>query len=159
MTTKIKSLVNAVIAAQGRVGERVAALADGIHAEFEPASVAEVCRAVYGDEFKVSRKPESDAEKLDKSRYEAVRYAIGRLIADGRWPDNRKPRKPRTPKGDKGGKGKPDAKGKGKGKPDAAAATAAIKPGDTGELLGFLKAHGWTRRHLDALAQTIMAAE
>lgn len=149
----IKTLISNVIAAQGRVSDRVDALAAGIAATFEPATVAEVARAVYGEGFAVSRKPETDAERLDKSRYEAIRYAVSRLIADGQWPDNRKPRAPRAPKG------KPDAKGKGKGKPDAAAATVAIKPGDTGELLGFLKAHGWTRRHLDALAQTIMAAE
>ena len=147
---KIKTLVNAVITAQARVSERVAALADGIAATFEPASVAEVCRAVYGEDFKVSRAPETDAERLDKSRYEAVRYAVGRLIAEGRWPDNRKPRKPRTPKG-----GKPRTpKG---GKTDAADAPVAIKPGDVAGMVAALRGHGWTRSQLDKLAQAIMA--
>lgn len=151
----IKTLISNVIAAQGRVSERVDALAEGIAAAFEPATVAEVARAVYGDDFAVSRKPETDAERLDKSRYEAIRYAVSRLIADGRWPDNRKPRKPRAPKGDKGAKGKPDAKGK--GKPDAADATVTIKAGDVAGMVAALRGSGWTRSQLDKLAQAIMA--
>lgn len=149
----IKTLIANVIAAQGRVSDRVDALAAGIAATFEPATVAEVARAVYGEEFAVSRKPETDAERLDKSRYEAIRYAVSRLIADGRWPDNRKPRKPRTPKpGSKSGS-------KSGSKADAAAATVAIKAGDVAGMVAALRGSGWTRRHLDALAQAIMAAE
>lgn len=144
----IKTLINAVITAQGRVADRVESLAEGIYVEFEPATVAEVCRAVYGDGFKVARKPETDEERADKSRYEAVRYAIGRLIADGRWPDNRKPRKPRMTK-----------RGSEADAADAAAATVAIKAGDVAGMLAALHGAGWTRRQLDSLAQAIMASE
>lgn len=139
----IKALISNVIAAQGRVSDRVDALAAGIAATFEPATVAEVARAVYGEGFTVSRKPETDAERLDKSRYEAIRYAVSRLITNGQWPDNRKPRVPRAPKSD----------------PDAAVDTVAVKAGDHAALIAQLVAAGWTRRQLDKLAQAIMAAE
>ena len=93
---KLQGLVAAVVAgfAAG------AKLADGIAKAYEPATAVEVCRAIFGEDFKTVEKPTTAAERADAAKYQAVRYARGLLTKDGRWPAGKgKARKPRAGKG------------------------------------------------------------